>query len=265
MKRPQYLLFALLFSFFMYNSCTVNNVTINDEIGEVFAANKVNGTFGMFDNSRGSFTIYDLDRFKTAYSPGQTFNIITALVGLHVGRVSDDSSLISITDTTGIAPMNVYQTFHRSSSDHVRALAKMIGRDTIKYWVDSVKYGNKKIDKANMNYWANDSLKISADEQLGLIKRLYFRQHPFRASVQESVKKMLIVENNAQYQLAYQLGVAKNNGKQIGWVVGWMEENRHVYPFVINFDAAAGVNTNEVGVKLAKEILLTVGFYKGRM
>ena len=265
MKRPQYLFLVLLFSFFMYNACTVNNVTIKDEIGEVFTANNVSGTFGMFDNSRGGFTIYDLDRFKKGYPPGQTFNIMTALIGLNVGRVSDDSSLITVTDTSSVPPMKVYDAFHQSSSDHVSVLAKMIGRDTIKYWVDSVKYGNKKIDKANTAYWENDSLTISADEQLGLIKRLYFRQHPFRASVQESVKKMIIVENNAEYQLAYQLCVVQKNGKQLGWVVGWMEENRHVYPFVINFDAEAGVDTKEVGVKLAKEILLSVGFFKGRM
>ena len=65
--------------------------------------------------------------------------------------------------------------------------------------------------------------------------------------------------------MAYQLGVVQKNGKQLGWVVGWMEENRHVYPFVINFDAEDGVDTKEVGVKLAKEILLSVGFFKGRM
>ena len=265
MQRRYHLFFILLFSFFIYNACTVNNVNINDEIGEVFKANNVSGTFGMFDNSRGDFTIYELDRFKNGFPPGQTFNIITALIGLHVGRVSDDSSMITVSDKDSVSPLNVYQTFHTSSSDHVRALAKLIGRDTIKYWVDSLKYGNKKIAKATENYWTNDSLTISADEQLGLIKRLYFRQHPFRASVQESVKKMLIVENNSQHQLAYQLGVTKYKGKQLAWVVGWMEENRHVYPFVINFDAEEGVDTNELGLKMTKEILLSLGFFKGRM
>ena len=257
--------FVLLFSIFIYSSCTVNNVTVEDELGELFKSNKVKGTFGMFDNSRGEFTIYDLDRFKEVYPPGETFNIMTALIGLHVGRVADDSSMITVNDKDSVAPMNVYNAFHQSSPDHVLALAKMIGRDTIKYWVDSVKYGNKKITKSTESYWTNDSLKISADEQLGLIKRLFFKQHPFRGSVQESVKKMLIVENNAQHQLAYQLGVTPYNGKQLAWVVGWIEENRHVYPFVINYEAESGVDTKEVGVKLAREILTSLGFFKGRM
>lgn len=260
-----HLFFVLLFSVLIYNACTVNNVTINDEIGDLFKANRVSGTFGMFDNSRGEFTIYDLDRFKKGYPPSETFNIMTALVGLHIGRVADDSASITVTDSDSVPPMTVYNAFHQSSSDHVRALATMIGRDTMKFWVDSVKYGNKKIAKATEAYWTNDSLIISADEQLGLIKRLYFRQHPFRSSVQESVKKMLIVENNAQLQLAYQLGATQHNGKQLAWVVGWIEENRHVYPFVINYDAEPGIDTKEVGVKLAKEILASLGFFKGKM
>lgn len=265
MNNRFHLFFVLLFSIFIYSSCTVNNVTIKNEIGDLFTSNKVSGTFGMFDNSRGEFTIYDLDRFKEAYPPGETFNIMTALIGLHVGRVADDSSMITVADKDSVAPMNVYNVFHQSSSDHVRALAKMIGRDTIKYWVDTVKYGNKKITKSTESYWTNDSLKISADEQLGLIKRLYFKQHPFRGSVQESVKKMLIVENNAQHQLAYQTGVTNYKGKQLAWVVGWIEENRHVYPFVMNYEAETGVATKQVGEKLTREILSYLGFFKGRM
>lgn len=265
MNNRFHLFFFLLFSIFIYSACTVNNVTINNDIGDLFESNKVSGTFGMFDNSRGEFTIYDLDRFKKVYPPGETFNIMTALVGLHVGRVADDSATIIVADKDSVLPMNVYKAFHTSSPDHVRALAKMIGRDTIKYWVDTVKYGNKKITKATEQYWTNDSLQISADEQLGLIKRLYFKQHPFRTSVQESVKKMLIFENNAQHQLAYQLGSTQYNGKQLAWVVGWIEENRHVYPFVINYDAEPGVDTKAVGVKLTKEILTSLGFFKGRM
>jgi len=125
----------------------------------------------MFDNSRGDFTIYNLERFRENFPPGQSFMLFSKLVGLHTGKLASDTIEIEFD-----------------------ALNQMIGKDTLQYWVDSVKYGNKK--------WKKDSLMISADEQLGLMKRLYFKQLPFRASVQEAIKKQLIVENNAQHQLA---------------------------------------------------------------
>jgi beta-lactamase class D len=131
--------------------------------------------------------------------------------------------------------------------------------------MDSVKYGNKKIGNDISAFWLNDTLTISPDEQLGLIKRLYFKQHPFRASVQEQVKKMMVVVNNAQYQLAYQQGNLVRGNRKQAWVVGWIEENRHVYPFVLSFDADLNADTDAIGKKLSEDILRDLGFFKGIM
>lgn len=243
MKRSIQFYIFLLLSIFFFNACTVNNVTIDEKIGDVFESNGVNGTFGMFDNSRGEFTIYDLDRFKLAKSPGQTFHVFSSLVALHTGKVADDSLEVVVKDS----------------------LAALIGKESLKYWIDSVKYGNKKISGDINGFWINDTLQISPDEQLGLIKRLYFRQHPFRESVQEKVKKWMVVENNSQYQLAYRLAAIPQGQKKLAWVVGWIEENRHVYPFVISYDADAAADTDTIGPKLTKDILVHIGFFKGIM
>jgi beta-lactamase class D len=255
------ILFFVLLSF---QACTVNNVREDDGIGEVFEANKVVGTFGMFDNSRGDFTIYDLDRFKKPVSPAQTFHIFHTLVALHTGKLADDSSQVVANDSTALS-LSIYQGFRKNSVPHFQTLSAIIGKDTLKYWMDSVKYGNKKIGNELTQFWMNDSLTISPDEQLGLIKRLYFRQHPFRASVQEQVKKMMVVVNNAQYQMAYQLGVVVRGDKKQAWVVGWIEENRHVYPFVVSYTAALDADTDAVGKKLSEDILAYLGFFKGIM
>lgn len=224
----------IILAFFFIQSCTVNNVKIDDSIGKYFQQKQVEGTFGMFDNSRGSFTIYNLDRFKQSFPPGESFMIFSKLVGVHTGKLVSDTVQIDF-----------------------KSLNQLIGKDTLQFWVDSVKYGNKK--------WKKDSITISPDEQLGLIKRLYFKQLPFRASVQEAIKKSLIVENNAQYQLAYQKTELISGNKKISWVIGWMEENRHVYPFVINYSSALDADTSTIGVQLCKEILKHIGFFKGIM
>ena len=44
-------------------------------------------------------------------------------------------------------------------------------------------------------------------------------------------------ENNANYRLSYKTGWGfRENGNAIGWVAGWIEENVHVYPFVLNIE-----------------------------
>jgi len=72
--------FVALLSVLFFASCTVNNVTEDEKLGRFFEENKVTGTFGMFDNSRGDFTIYDLERFRKPVSPAQTFNIFSTLI-----------------------------------------------------------------------------------------------------------------------------------------------------------------------------------------
>jgi beta-lactamase class D len=48
-------------------------------------------------------------------------------------------------------------------------------------------------------------------------------------------------------------------------VVGWIEENRHVYPFVVSYTAALDADTDAVGKKLSEDILAYLGFFKGIM
>ena len=262
--------FAFLFSF---AGCSLNNVKTDESLGKHFEKHNADGCFGMFDNSRGIFTIYNIDRLKKGYSPASTFKIPNALIALQTGRLLDDSSLIRW-DGTERPPtewnqdLSLFRAFKVSSVPHFQTIARLVGRDTMQAWLDSLKYGNMKIGSTIDSFWLNQTLKITPDEQLGLVKRLYFRQLPFRASVQESVKKMMIQENNSLYQLAFKTGWGETeSGKPMGWVVGWMEENRHVYLFVLNFEIGPENESKLPAIRevLLKDILTDLGFFKGRM
>ena len=262
---------VILFSLFFLQGCTVNNVDIDNDIKKYFDAEQATGTFGMFDNSRGRFTIYNLDRFKKRYSPASTFKIVNSLIALQTGRLTSDSTVIPWDGVTRERSewnqnLSLYHAFRVSAVPHFQEIARQIGRDTMQYWLDTLKYGNMKMGKTVDAFWLDNSLLISPDEQLGLVKRLYFRQLPFRESIQESVKKMMIWENNTTYQLAYKTGTGiSDSGKPMGWMVGWIEENRHVYPFVLNIEMEKEAALPEARLKILKEVLGYIGFFKGKM
>src|SRR5687767_13659540 len=51
-------------------ACSPNNVTVDNSLKKYFDQNKVTGCFGLFDNGQGSFTIYNVPRFRdSAYLP----------------------------------------------------------------------------------------------------------------------------------------------------------------------------------------------------
>jgi beta-lactamase class D len=50
-------------------------------------------------------------------------------------------------------------------------------------------------------------------------------------------------------------------------MVGWIEENRHVYPFVLNLDVKPQDvdRLSDIRVKILKDILARLGFFQGKM
>src|SRR5438067_13730437 len=90
------LLGAICFFSFAFISCTPNNVTEDRNLKKYFDEQRADGCFGLYDNGQGSFTIYNLQRFKdSAYLPASTFDIVNSLVGIQTGRVNDSTTVIA--------------------------------------------------------------------------------------------------------------------------------------------------------------------------
>lgn len=170
----------------------------------------------------------------------------------------------------------MYEAFRVSSVPYYQEVARRIGKDTMEYWLNNIGYGKKNdsdkvvITSAIDTFWLDNSLKITPDQQLGLVKNLYFDQLPgFFKSNQEIVKRAMLMENNSNYRLAYKTGWGFLNGatgKNLGWVVGWVEENNHPYFFVLNLESRdPDFDMVAVRMKILKGILGQLGFFEGKM
>lgn len=260
-------------------SCSPNNVKKDSRLKKYFDENKVEGCFGLMDNGTGKFTVYNLSRYRdSSYLPASTFKIVNSLIGLQTGKIVNDSMVIK---WDGVKrwkedwnqDLTMYEAFRVSSLPYYQEVARRIGKDTMQIWLDSLGYGKKDqkdkliIRSAIDSFWIDNSLKITPDQQLGLVKQLYFDQLPFFKSYQEMVKRAMLFENNATYKLAYKTGWGTNeNDHYIGWIVGWIEENKHPYFFVLNIESAdKNIDIVAVRMKILKDILKQLGFFEGKM
>jgi beta-lactamase class D len=267
--------YILYFSFFiLLNGCTQNNVTVDDSLKKYFDENHVTGTFGMFDNGQGQFTIYNLSRFKdSVYLPASTFKIINSLIGIQTGVISNENMVIPW-DGIHRRPewdkdLTMEQAFKVSAVPYYQEVARRIGKDTMQHWLDTLGYGSrygKAIIKTSIDtFWLDNSIKITSDEQLGIVKKLYFKQLPFQDRPQEIVKKVMLQENNANYKLSYKTGWGfRENGDAIGWIVGWIEENQHPYFFVLNVEGPHDTDMLTIRMNILKGILKQFGFFEGK-
>lgn len=157
------------------------------------------------------------------------------------------------------------EAFKVSAFPYYQEVARRIGKDTMKFWLDSLKYGNHTIGDSIDRFWVNNTLKITPDEELGLVKRLYFGQLPFQKRTQDIVKKVMLQESNANYKLSYKSGWSfRENGNALGWMVGWIEENNHAYFFVLNVEGEHNTKLTPLRLDLLKAILKQQGFFEGK-
>jgi len=255
------------------NSCSPNNVKIDNSLKRFFDENHVNGTFALFDNGTGQFTIYNLKRYRdSSFLPASTFKIVNSLIGLQTGKITNDSMIIK---WDGIErpvkewnkDLTMYQAFRASAVPYYQEVARRIGKDTMQFWLDSISYGTKKITTRVDTFWLDNSLKIKPDEELGLVKRLYFNQLPFFEEYQKIVKRAMLFEDNSNYSLSYKTGWGRNEkGSHLAWIVGWIEENKHPYFFVLNFESTdPNADIPVIRMKMLKGILKQLGFMEGKM
>ena len=258
MSRSLYalLLAAFVFVACVFAACSPNNVTVDNSLQRYFDSAGVKGSFALFDNGQGHFTIYNLSRYKdSAYAPGRTFDIVQALVGLQTGALKDETTVSGAFRGSGTANDSLF-----------RQLGEKIGKDSLKRWIDSLHYGNRDMGGPIDSCWSDGHLKITSDEQLGLIKRLYFDQLPFFNRPQKLVRGIMPAESNSAYRLVYKSGqVGAGNGKAIGWLLGWVEENKHPYFFVVNLEAGdPNKDLEATSLHIVKSILRPMGFFEGK-
>lgn len=270
------LLIALPVLAFLFSACSINNVTVDDSLQRFFDSAGVKGCFALYDNGQGHFTICNLPRYRDSlYPAGSTFDIVASLVAFQSGVIKDEKAVLlpgyhPLADTahpgTG-APKDftIGQAFKTDGSEEIfKRVEDSVGVDSLRKWVDSLHYGNQAYDK-DTNAVYDGNLKLQADEQLGLIKRLYFNQLPFYRPIQEMVLDMFSKEENTNYKLVTKVSRVRYEGRSFGWVLGWIEENKHPYFFVLNVDSPdPNANIAGIGTQIVKRILPSMGFFQGK-
>lgn len=264
--------FLPLIILFVLFSCTGKNVNEDDSLKKYFDSAGVMGCFGLFDNAKGKFIIYNLKRYRDSlYTPASTFKIVNSLIGLQTGIISDEHMIIKWDGVKRSREewnkdLTMEEAFKVSAVPYYQEVARRIGRDTMKKWIDSLGYGNKDISGPIDSFWLNNHLKIRPDEELGLVKKLYFDQLPFYKRTGEIVRKVMLREDNSNYKLSYKTGWGvRENGDQIGWIVGWIEENRHPYFFALNIESPdPKIDMVNTRMNLLRSILTSLGFFEGK-
>ena len=243
------------------------SVQANSEIDieKIFTDADAKGTLVIRDlHPNGKSLLYDKARANKRYMPASTFKIAHALIALDTGIVEDEFQVFPWDGKKrSIDSWNQDQDLR--SSMRVSALwlyqqwAKEIGAEDEQKYLNKINYGNKKIGKDISKFWIDDSLKISANEQIDFLEKLYKNELLFSVADQRLVKDIMINEAGDEWILRAKTGWGVTQENSIGWWVGWVEKTDGPIFFALNIDMPNGIKDAPKRKSIPKRVLKELG------
>lgn len=205
---------------------------------------------------KGSILIYDLNndrifqhnpqRNGTAFLPASTFKILNSLIALETGVISDEIAILTWDGIQRKLPewnrdLNMREAFKLSAYWFYQVLARRVGHERMQQWVTQAGYGNQNIGSEEDidKFWLEGELRITPQEQIQFLRRLYQDDLPFSKSSFSTVKDIMLMEQTPDYTIRGKtgwVGFADNVTPKIGWYVGYLEKGKNVYFFATNID-----------------------------
>jgi beta-lactamase class D OXA-62 len=209
--------------------------------GKYFADEGVKGTVVVLDGRTQTYRAYDAARAERRLSPASTYKIFNSLLALESGAIDNEREVIPWDGKprrmkAWNAALNLRDAFRVSCLPCYQILSHKIPRQYAQAKLDEVGYGNRTIGRAADTYWVDDSLQISAREQVDFLQRLAKGTLPFSARSQDIVRNISIVEANAEYVLHGKTGWFTDKKPDIGWWVGWLERDGNLTMIALNID-----------------------------
>ncbi|MEO1404718.1 MAG: class D beta-lactamase [Cyanobacteria bacterium J06635_1] len=210
-------------------------------IAQHFQDLAVEGSILIYDLNRDRTYQHNSDRNATPFLPASTFKILNSLIALETGVIANDLAILTWDGVERSIPtwnrdLNMRTAFRVSAVWFYQVLARRIGHGRMQQWVTEAGYGNQVIGSAEDidTFWLTGDLRITPEEQIRFLQRLYRDELPFSEETLATVKDIMIVEQTPDYTLRAKTGWAYQ--PQIGWYVGYLEQNDNVYFFATNID-----------------------------
>jgi beta-lactamase class D len=211
------------------------------DLARHFEARGVEGTFVLLDHRAGKLVRVNPTRAAQGFVPASTFKILNSLLALETGAIADTTTVVK---WDGVdrgsdwwnSDQDLKTAFSRSSVWLYQGLARKIGPERMKQALEREGYGNADISGGIDRFWLEGGLRISANQQVDFLRRLYEGRLGFSRRTMEQVRSIMEIERGEDHVLRGKTGWARLDGLQIGWLVGWVERGEDAFFFAMNLE-----------------------------
>nr|WP_242544841.1 penicillin-binding transpeptidase domain-containing protein [Corallococcus sp. NCSPR001] len=218
------------------------------------------GCFGLMNLETGQVTFNGSSLCQERLAPASTFKIPHALIALEEGVLKPDEVFRWDGPHRSIEAWNQDQTLdtamRRSALWVFQELATRLGREREEAWMRRLQYGNADASGDITLFWLGGPLRISPEEQLQFLARLYRGQLPVSAATQETVKRTLVqgpqtvahvrdgIDMGGPWKegavLSAKTGALTLPAENLTWLVGHVATKEGAYVFVSTVRSSPG-------------------------
>lgn len=203
----------------------------------------VEGCFVLYDCETKGYYLYNESLVNTRVSPYSTFKIVSSLMGLRNGVLTDVNSKMNYSGTTyPVESWNndlcMKEAFQTSCVWYYRQVVDAVGELKVEDELKQLEYGNCDISEwegRNINpgeelngFWLGSSLQISPMEQVNVLRKIFEGESIYTDSEVGILKDIMLYDEANGYSIYGKTGTNQNNE---GWYVGFAEKEQHTYYF----------------------------------
>ncbi|MEA5568452.1 class D beta-lactamase [Anabaena sp. UHCC 0399] len=226
----------------------------NVDLGRSFNQLGIKGSILIYDRNNKKFYEHNPARNSQAFLPASTFKIFNSLVALETGAIPNDVAVLTWDGIQREFPTwnqdtNIHQAFRNSTVWFYQVLARKIGHERMEKFIKEVGYGNRQIGTPEQidRFWLAGPLQITPRQQIEFLQHLHRKDLPFSQRTLDLVQDIMIYERTPDYVLRGKTGWSTSLTPNVGWFVGYLEQNNNVYFFATNIDIR---NNNDLPARI---------------
>ena len=263
-KNNMLKLFTLFIILFVFGGCEKKQ---DYETDFSIFFNNYKGCFVIYDYNNKYYIRYNKEQCEKRISPCSTFKIPNTLIGLETGVITDENFTLNWDGTnypreSWNHDQNLKSAILNSVVWYYQEIARRVGEEKMSEYIKKIGYGNEDISGGIDKFWLMSSLKISANEQVEFLKKLYSNNFLFSDRTVNIVKEIFILEKYVGYIFSGKTGSGTDtvNKTSIGWFVGSITLGDNAYFFATNIEGgeneANGIKAKEITSEILKSLKL---------